>query len=53
MKTRILILLIACGILVSFGATRIGKKHSKKVEVLAESKTTAAAPIGGLGVEDH
>ncbi|MDZ4714629.1 MAG: hypothetical protein SH819_04085 [Cytophagales bacterium] len=54
MKTRIIILLVATGIMVSFGATQIAKTPEvKKTELQATASNSTTAPIGGLGSEDH
>ena len=52
MKTKLIIVLIASEVLVSFGASRITKAPSKKAELHATSSTTTT-PIGGLGAEDR
>ncbi|MBL7865262.1 MAG: hypothetical protein JNK10_10315 [Cyclobacteriaceae bacterium] len=49
MKTRIIIALIACSILVSFGATKIAKAPAKNATA---NHTASNAPIGGLVAED-
>ena len=54
MKTRIIILLVASAIMVSFGATKITKSQVpvKKTEMQPTVSQTAS-PIGGIGSEDH
>ena len=54
MKTKIVIVLIICGIAVSFGATKIGKfSQSGGEKNLQSSASRPAEPIGGFVSEDH
>jgi len=51
MKAKIIIALVTCSILVSFGATRISKTKAP-VKSISATHTASNAPIGGLVAED-
>lgn len=54
MKTKIAIILIVSGIVVSFGATKIGRaRQSNKKTELQSSKSRTSEPIGGFALEEH